>query len=367
MDIENIVKSNIKREWNLYRVTLPNIEGYCEAVFYSHEWVTMDYLSSNFSDKLSFSDITADIHHIFLMSSICKSIFLRIIDTENLYGDTMIILSSWKLDTFTIRERTYFVLIYADGDWNFYHYTNFVDQPIFHSSFETNEFMVSNVLTRMSVFNCLYYIPEDTTDEALLNEEKKKWKMNGCIMMEDKLFPEKWELQKVRDFFKSHTNDASIVVENSQLTPNSLYIRYYTQDSGGEVSDGQKLIWFLGTHQCILENPWTIDEYISLAELTNLDVDMPETFMPSWTIEALDPGWHKLRKTLMELQYMAHVIRVHIWALEWSIDSINALHSPYLKLQKDHSTMTLFDLEKIEKTYTIYLTALIALLKNSLP
>ncbi len=365
MDLEHIVKSNIQREWSLYRVTLPNIEWYCEAVFYSHEWVTMDYLSSNFSEKLSFSDIHSDIHHIFLMSSICGSIFLRIIDTDDLYDDTMIILNSWKLDTFTIREQTYFVLIYADNiDWLHY-YTNFVDQPIFQANFENNEFIVSNTLTGMNIYTCSYYIPEESnnigTIEKAYNEEQ-----NRCIIMDDRLFPEKKEFQKVRDFLESHTNNTSISIEKSKITENSLSIQYNSIVSSKEPSDGKKLIWFLGTHQCILENPGNMSEYISLQELTDLDINMPQTFMPSGIIENLDPGWHKLRKTLMELEYMTQVIRVHIWALQWNIDSIDALNSPYLKLQKDHSTMTLTDLEKIEKTYTIYLDALIVLLQNSI-
>ncbi len=368
MDIENIVKSNIKREWNLYRVTLPNIEGYCEWVFYSHDWVTMDYLSSSFSEKLSFTDIHSDIHHIFFMSSICESIFLRIIDTHDLYNDKILILNSWKFDTFTIREQSYFVLIYVDTMSKIQFYTNFVNQPIFQASFENNEFTISNILTGMGIYNfSYYYTPVEKNNANSIIEETEEEIKNSFIILDDILFPEKKEYQIIRDFFDTYTNTSTITAKKSQITKNSLYVEYNSTESWNELSEWKKLIGFLGTHQCILENNENMNEYISLKELTDLDINIPETFMPSWSVEILDPGWHKLRKTLMELQYMTHIIRMHIRALQWSLDSIDELNSPFLTLQKDHSTMTLIDMEKIEKTYTMYLTTLVALLINSLP
>jgi hypothetical protein len=190
--------------------------------------------------------------------------------------------------------------------------------------------------------------------------------MKQFIIMEDALFPEKQELKIVKKFIKSLTWNTPLSIEKEKFTDNSLIVRY-SQNRNETISEWEKLIGFLGTHQCILENPGNLHQYISLDEMTDLDITMPETFMPSWIIDTLDPGWHKLRKTLMELEYMTSVIQIHIDALKWSLDTIDALKSPFLKLQKDHSTMTLIDLEKIEKTYTIYLTTLVALLKNSLP
>lgn len=365
MDIENLVKSNIKREWNLYKITLPSIEGFCESVFYNHEWVTMDYLSSNFSDKLSFSKINGDLHHIFLMSSICDAIFIRIIDTLDFYNDTFLIIHSWNISSFNIKGRTYFVIIYEDTSHEVKFFTNFINEPIFKANFENNEFNIFNILTGMSVYNCSYYIPENNTPE---NQEKEpeQWECTQAMILDDILFPKKQEILKVKNFFLSKIKKTSISIENSELLKNSFRIQYI-YNSTDQFTEWEKLIGFLGTHQCILENPWKMNRYISLWELTDLDVNMPESFMPSWKIDSLDPGWHKLRKTLMELQYLTHSIQIHIWSLKWSIDSIDILNSPFLNLQKDHSTMTLMDLEKIEKTYTIYLTTLIALLQNSLP
>lgn len=365
MDIRNLVKSNIKREWDLYKITLPSIEGFCEWVFYSHEWVTMDYLSSWFSEKLSFMKVDGNMHHIFLMSSICGYIFLRIIDTLNFYHDSLIIIRSWDFFSFIIKDKSYFVLLYENPSWEIWYYTNFEDWPIFKANYDNYEFNIFNTLTGMSVHNCSYYPPEtldDTNNIEPINNEN----LQHLIIMDDALFPEKKELQKVKKILQSQKKDSSISLKREKFTDSSLVLSY-SQNLDGTLSEWEKLFWFLGTHQCILENPWNMREYISLKELTDLNINIPESFMPSWKIDSLDPGWHKLRKTLMELEYMTSIIRVHIWALEWSIDSIDALNSPYLNLQKDHSTMTLIDLEKIEKTYTIYLTTLISLLKNSLP
>lgn len=364
MDIENIVKSNIKREGGLYRVTLPNIEGYCEWVFYSHDWVTMDYLSSRFSEKLSFMKVDGNMHHIFLMSSIGGAIFLRIIDTLDFYHDTFLIIRSWDFSSFMIKWRSYFVLLYEDTSWKINYYTNFENWPIFKASYENHEFNIYNTLTGLSIHNCSYYPPE--SQNTITNIESTQVKNHShLILMEDALFPEKKELKKVREFLRSHKNNLSIWVEKEKFTDNSLILTYPVLWDK-EASDWEKLIGFLGTHQCILENPGILSGYISLAEITDLDITIPETFMPSWAINTLDPGWHKLRKNLMELQYMTSVIQIHIKALQWSLETINELDSPFLKLQKDHSTMTLIDLEKIEKTYTIYLTTLVALLQNSI-
>ncbi len=365
MDIEHIIKSNIKRQWDLYRITLPNIEGYCEWVFYSHDWVTMDYCSSSFGDRLSFMKMPSNIHHIFLMSSIWGMIFLRIIDTLDFYHDIFLIIRSWEFSSFVIREQSYFVLLYEDASWEIQYYTNFENGPIFQASFENHEFNIFNILTGMSVHTCSRY-PAEVADEIPDLKSSETGNIQHLIIMEDALFPEKKELKKVREFLRSHKNSYSIWVEKEKFTDNSLILNY-SLSWNTKVSEWEKLIGFLGTHQCILENPANLKEYISLSEVTDLDITMPESFMPSWVIDVLNPCWHKLRKTLMELEYMTLVIQIHINALKWSIDTIDALKSPFLKLQKDHSTMTLTDLEKIEKTYTIYLTTLIALLQNSLP
>jgi hypothetical protein len=49
-------------------------------------------------------------------------------------------------------------------------FTNFINEPIFKANFENNEFNIFNILTGMSVYNCSYYIPENTTPE---NQEKE--------------------------------------------------------------------------------------------------------------------------------------------------------------------------------------------------
>ena len=365
MDIEHLIKSNIKRQWDLYQVTLPNIEGYCEWVFYSHEWVTMDYLSSSFSDRLSFMKIDGNMHHIFLMSSICGSVFLRIIDTLDFYHDKLLIIRSWEFSSFVIKWRSYLVILYEDNFWEIWYYTNFEDGPIFQARYENHEFNIFNTLTGMTIHTCSRY-PSEMREEILDPKTQETGNIHQLIIMEDALFGEKLELKKIKQFLKSNKWGWWLTVEKEKFTDNSLIVNY-SQSTSGTLSEWEKLVGFLGTHQCILENPGNLREYISLDEVTDLDITMPESFMPSWIIDTLDPGWHKLRKTLMELEYITTVIRIHIRALEWSIETIDELDNPFLKLQKDHSTMTLIDLEKIEKTYTIYLTTLVALLKNSLP
>ena len=126
----------------------------------------MDYLTSNFSDQFRIPASLGDIHHIFLMSSITGSIFLRIIDTEDFYHDHILIFDSGALYDFTIKNRTYFVLIYIDTQGEIAHYTNFVDQPIFRTDFVGHEFTVSNILTGMNLHTFSYYAPDSIADDS---------------------------------------------------------------------------------------------------------------------------------------------------------------------------------------------------------
>lgn len=369
MDIKNLIKSHIIRKNDIYQANLPNIEWYFESVYYSHDDVIIDYLSTNFSERLSFANTHNNLDHIFLMSSIFWYIFLRIIDTHDFYNDHILIIKSGKIFNFIIRDRTYFVLIYTGYDGKYSYYSNFRDQPIFRKSFEESTFMIANHLTGTIVVTCSYYQEEnhenfsDNISEE--NSTTDKIFVKKCMIMPDLLFSEKWEKDKIFDFFKeSHVSNIKYSI--SPIDNESLVISYSDKNNSGKITDFEKFIGFVWTHQCVVEDRGRFDNYRTFEEISDLNMDLPDNFTPSERIDTTDPNWHEMRKSLLEFWYMIHIIKIQIQALSGSIDAINTLNSQHLELQKDHSIMTLNDLIKIEKIYTIHLETITTLLKNSL-
>lgn len=87
----------------------------------------------------------------------------------------------------------------------------------------------------MSVHNCSYYPPE-TLDDTIPVEAIKNENLQHLIIMDDALFPEKKELQKVKEILQSKNKDASISLKREKFTDNSLVLSY-SQNLDGTLSE----------------------------------------------------------------------------------------------------------------------------------
>jgi hypothetical protein len=354
MDIDNLIASSISRQGDRYDVNLPNFSGFVEWVFYIHDGVRRDLATGRFSDILSFDQVDRRVRSIFLMSQIFGYIFLRIIDSAT-QESILIIWERGKCFSFEIRGRVFFALLYRDMDSLFQVYTDFASDQIFRISTENDLFMIYNSLTETIVYQAHLDGLDHERSEVSIDTKKEE---KILYYLSDILFGSKEEKLLWSFFSKIDTTRIEKIKEG--------FSQIYIDVSHG-MRDYENIVWILGMENIILEE-WSesTSKYLTKKNASDGVMKLDGKFKISIDITLLYPKWHDMRRAFLEMRYIVISLENHILLMEWSLDTIDTLGSPYLAAQEIRSSYTLETMRSTKEYFDAQLDQLTNALKYTI-
>jgi hypothetical protein len=133
------------------------------------------------------------------------------------------------------------------------------------------------------------------------------------------------------------------------------------------VRDYENIVWILGMENIILEE-WsdTTGKYLTKKNASDGIMRLDAEFEISTDITLLDPRWHDMRRAFLEMRYIVISLENHILLLEWSLDTIDTLGSPFLRAQEIRSNTTLENMRSTKKHFDDKLALLTSTLKYTI-
>lgn len=352
MDIKQINLSWIRRYKDEgYMIEIPSFVWHCESVFYRYDGNLIDYQFSQWW-IIDIEDLSPDTEIGILMSSIFWESVVRILDFEHPYKNHLIFLKNGKISSFQIRWKSYFVFFYTQMNDEVWYFSNFETGSIFLVWFENNTFTIYNRSLGSILFQEHFEPTEESLEKTIeIPLSEKEWTI---WVMHDPLLWEK-EISLLRDFL--WYLDPSYIRQNQ----NGIIMEL----SSSYIWELHKLWWILWSHQIIFDIP-IYPSFLSMEELWDMELESASDFSLSEDILSFDNWWYTLRKNLLEIQYILHILWENKKLLSWSIKEINILGNNHLDFQKKRSILTLQDIEKVEESFRAMYTMLISLWKNIL-
>ncbi len=337
MDIESLISSSIiVKSDGFCHVEFPSFSGWCEIVLYNtHEWrktIGKNELSPHFRCD----DFIHDTGKIVLISQIVNSIALRIIDTKEIYSESLFLINEWEIFSFILQEKTYFVFVYTDINDQKNIFTDYAKDQFFDWKWEKNIFSITNTLTEIVIFQKEIYTMDKKRypfSSTPLIENYSMYYISDPFLQDSEKFP--------TQFFtipRLHNNTTIVQDKN---------IRRITFHSLSE-EEIKSIIWFFGRYTCILfDHSLQLSGFLSISEAMDLSVDLPGSFHESEDIHLLDPRWHRMRIWFLEISYQEFLLREAKKNLIGWIESIESLQENRILFQKIQLNMTLENIEKI--------------------